>query len=280
MTPLSSLPLEFRNVSVLRGERALVSGLSFSLHANEGIIALLGANGAGKTTILRLIHGLLTPDQGTILWGANNKNTKTSSLPISPPVSPPVSPVVARRLRMGQGFVSQAPVLLARSVAKNMSHALSPFALNQQEQKKRIQHALKLVNLANYETHAATELSAGEAQRLCLARALARRPELLLLDEATAFLDSKHVRAIETAIKSSTKSSNAATKNAKNAVTVFVTQDPVQAQRLAQRVLFLEEGQLRADMPADNFFHNPPPPAYAYLQAHSLLISAPPPANS
>ena len=254
-TDQPGLPLVLEEVSVRRGARSLVSALSFSLRKDEGIVALLGANGAGKTTTLRLVHGLVAPSEGVVRWAAGSAREI-----VSPPA---LSASRARRLRAGQGFVSQSPVLLARSVARNMSHALAPLGLSRDERRARVRDALALVGLAGCETRAAGSLSAGEAQRLCLARALARRPALLLLDEATAFLDAKHARAIEASVAA-----------ARDVVTIFVTQDPAQARRLARRVLFIEEGRLCADMSSDAFFAAPPSAARGYLRDHSLLVAA------
>ncbi len=128
----------------------------------------MGPNGAGKSVLLRLMHGLIAPTGGEILWGGQRLD---------------------RELARRQAMVFQNPVLLRRSVAANIWHALGVRGVDRRERASRVDDALKLAGLEQPAPTPARVLSGGEQQRLCLARALSLEPDILLLDEPTASLD-------------------------------------------------------------------------------------------
>ncbi|HJS78306.1 MAG TPA: ATP-binding cassette domain-containing protein [Burkholderiales bacterium] len=158
------LPLRLQEVSFLH----IIKPLSLDIEAGPSTV-ILGANGAGKSVLMRLMHGLLAPTSGRIKWNS-----------LGP-----------------QAMVFQRPIMLRRSVLANVVYALK---VARQEAHSAME-ALREVGLAHLAHKPARVLSGGEQQRLALARAWALHPEVLFLDEPTASLDPSATREIETVIR-------------------------------------------------------------------------------
>jgi len=221
----SILPLRVSGVTYeVKGKR-LVEKLSFELTAGS-LTVILGPNGAGKSITLRLCHGLLQPTAGKIEW-------RDSSM---------------ARVRRRQAMVFQHPIMLRRSAAANISYVLSLNKVPRNQRPAIVSAALEKVNLSALADQPARVLSAGEQQRLALARAWALQPQVLFLDEPTSNLDPAATRAIEQAI---TAFQQIGTK------IIMTTQDLAQARRLADEILFLHQGKLLEHTPADTFFKSP-----------------------
>ncbi|WP_344363490.1 ABC transporter ATP-binding protein [Streptomyces gobitricini] len=188
-TPTPGTPaLEFQNVWYSHNrERAELRGASFQLPP-RGVTTLLGASGSGKTTVLNLAAGLYTPDSGRILFHGND-----------------ISWLPASSYRRSVGLVEQHSPLLHGSIRDNLAYA-APEATDEE-----LWAVLELTGLA---THVralpdaldtmvgehGTALSGGQRQRIAIARALAARPALLLLDEPTAHLDPTSEESVITAL--------------------------------------------------------------------------------
>lgn len=201
-----------------------------------GISVVMGPNGAGKSTLLRLLAGLLIPTGGAIRWqrrDAANAN--------------------ATRLAM----VFQRPVILRRSVAANIRHAIAPLKLGPSVAAHRLETALTTCNLTDWRDAPARRLSGGEQQRLAMARALARHPQTMLLDEPTTSLDPAATASIEDIAR---------TAAAAGTKIILVTHDAGQARRLAADIVFLSNGHTAEHSPAKRFFAKPASlPARDYL---------------
>jgi tungstate transport system ATP-binding protein len=186
---------------------------------------LIGANGAGKSVLLRLLHGLLKPSAGRVFW----------AMPTD---------YAARR----QAMVFQRPVLLRRSVLANTLYPMALAGVAREDRDARAEEALALVGLADRAADPARKLSVGQQQRLALARAAALQPELLFLDEPSASLDPAATRAVEEIVL---KLAQRGTK------IVMTTHDLAQARRLAGDVVFLHRGSVLEQAPAEAFFQQP-----------------------
>jgi tungstate transport system ATP-binding protein len=232
-------PLELEGVTFAVRDRRLVDIARLSIGPDQRTV-IMGANGAGKSLLLRLIHGLISPSSGSIAWNG--------------------APVEAVRSR--QAFVAQRPVMLRRSAAANIHFALAGH-LGAAERARRVAEALAMARLEHLADTPARLLSGGEQQRLALARALARRPEVLLLDEPTASLDPASILAFERMIEAARSG---------GVKIIFVTHDIGQARRIADEVVFLHRGRLAEQTPAAAFFAGPrSQAARAYLEGRLFV---------
>lgn len=215
------LPLSVRGLRLELGGAAVLRNLDLDL-GPTGCTMIMGQNGAGKSLLLKLLHGLIAPVAGTIDWAGTPATEATKR----------------------QALVFQKPVLLRRSVAANVDFVLKARG----KDRTRCDDVLTHVGLAHKAKQPARLLSGGEAQRLALARALASDPEVLLLDEPTASLDPASVLAIEQIVMDA---------KARGVRVIFVTHDTGQARRMADDVVFLHGGRVIEHSPADRFFPEP-----------------------
>jgi len=237
------LPIEAENLLVDRGGRRLLAIGELALDGGL-LTVVLGPNGAGKSLLLRVLAGLLSPDRGRVRWAG------------APPVQ---GRARARRL----GFVFQKPVLLRRSALANVRYALRVAGFGLGEARVRAEAALERASLAALARAPARVLSAGEQQRLALARALALEPEVLLLDEPAASLDPASTLAIEALVGEA---------QAQGTKVVLVTHDLAQARRLGEEIVFLHAGGVSERGPADRFFAGPESePARAYFEGRLIV---------
>lgn len=195
------------------GGKRLIDGIDLEIRRARRTM-VMGANGSGKSLLLRLLHGLIAPSSGTVRW---------QSRPLD------------RQSRLEQAMVFQRPVMLRRSVLANLRFALSVRGLGGAERARREQRALEMARLGDLAHRPARVLSGGEQQRLAIARALACAPQVLFLDEPTASLDPASTQAIEDLI-------NAA--NQDGVTIVMITHDAGQARRLGDDLVFLHAGRV------------------------------------
>ncbi len=218
------LPLSLHEVSYSAGGKTILAPLSLELGAGPSTI-ILGANGAGKSVLMRLMHGLLAPTSGRVAWAEGDST----------------------RLRRAQAMVFQRPVMLRRSALANVVYAIEAADAGADAQRAARQ-ALDEVGLHHVASQPARALSGGEQQRLALARAWALHPEVLFLDEPTASLDPSATREIEAVIRAF---------DASGTKIVMATHNLGQARRLGDEVLFLNQGRLVERAPVERFFQQP-----------------------
>jgi tungstate transport system ATP-binding protein len=237
--PTSDLPLVFEEVSLEVGSTRLVDRVNLVIAPGAPTL-IVGPNGAGKTSLLRLCMGLVAASSGRITWGGR------------------VNRAPARR-----AIVFQRPVMLRRTVAANVQFALAHAGAPRGTRHLRTLALLDRVGLAELANRPARRLSSGEQQRLALARALARDPELLLLDEPTANLDPAATRAVEDIVLQAAQS---------GIKIVMATHDLGQVRRLAGDVIFLVRGSVCERRLVTDFFDNPLMPETVSFLRGDLVI--------
>jgi tungstate transport system ATP-binding protein len=220
----SDLPIRFEQVTVNSRSVVILDCITLQIESGAPTV-LIGPNGSGKTTLLRTAMGLLAPTLGRITWGG---------IEMSPP---------SRR-----AFVFQRPAMLRRTAADNLRYALRVARGPRAHHEARIKELLALVGLESLGQRPARRLSGGEQQRLALARALARDPAVLFLDEPTASLDPASTKAIEDVI---------GTIAASGIKIVMSTHDLGEARRLAGDIVLLHRGRIIERADGADFFHSP-----------------------
>ena len=184
--------------------------------------------------------GLIVPSEGRVTWGGTED---------------------ARPLR--RAFVFQRPAMLRRSAQGNLRYALSAAQIPRGRHEPRVKELLAVVGLDGLGRRPARRLSGGEQQRLALARALARDPAVLFLDEPTASLDPAATKAIEDIIRAIAAS---------GIKVVMSTHDLGEAKRLAGEIVLMHRGRVIESGPADAFFSAPKTEEARRFTAGELLV--------
>jgi tungstate transport system ATP-binding protein len=195
-----------------------VQAVNLALQPGERV-ALVGANGSGKSSLLRLMHGLAAPSAGT----------------------------VQRAAGLRQAMLFQRPFVLRMPVLRNLQLALWIQGQPWGQTRGAAEAALQRVGMAEMAQRNARHLSGGQQQRVALARAWALEPQVLLLDEPTASLDPHAKREVEALVEEFAHQSPAASL-------VFASHNLGQVKRLASRVIYLQQGQVLADLAVGDFF--------------------------
>ncbi len=215
-------------VCVRLGPVKALQDVSVRLRHGERV-ALVGANGCGKSTMLRLLNGLVQPAGGRIVRDA-----------------------AAR-----QALLFQRPYMLRTTARNNIALGLWLGGLRWAQARTRAVQALERVGLADLAGRNGKTLSGGQQQRLALARAWASRPDVLLLDEPTASLDPRAKHDVESLVAEFTAGALADGGREGPVSLVFASHNLGQVKRLATRVIYLEQGRVLADLPVDQFFNGP-----------------------
>ncbi|MEA2990354.1 MAG: tungstate transport system ATP-binding protein [Alphaproteobacteria bacterium] len=236
---VADLPIVLVDVSFLGGQVVILGDVSLMLGPGAPTV-LIGPNGAGKTTLLRLAMGLIRPSGGRITWGGRS-------------AAPPTR----------RAIMFQRPVMLRRSAAGNLRYALAAAGVPRAQRSTRADALLAQAGLADLGSRPARKLSGGEQQRLAMARALAKEPQVLLLDEPTASLDPAGTKAVEDVIRAASLS---------GIKIVMATHDLGQARRLAGEIVLLHRGRIVEHADAETFFTDPRTPEARRFVAGELLV--------
>lgn len=235
--PASSQQIVLDGLSLTLANEPVVQNVSADL-APTGVTAIMGPNGAGKSLTLRMIAGLITPTNGAVHF--QGPRPEPRDIPI----------------------VFQKPVMLRRSVAENLFHALGLAGVAAPMRKSKAAAMLGQAGLADRADAPARRLSGGEQQRFALVRALAPGPRFLLLDEPTTSLDPSSTASIEAMIRQAA---------ADGTRVLMVTHDRHQAARLADEILVLHKGRLIETGAASQVLdHAETPEARAYFAGDLL----------
>jgi tungstate transport system ATP-binding protein len=200
--------------------------VSIGAHLGQ-VTTIVGVNGSGKTSLLKILAGLDTPAAGNVLIEGHEANPT--------------------QLRAHSTMVFQRSVMFGTSVYNNVAYGLKIGGVPRREIFRRVKSALTVVNLDGFERRHARKLSSGEQQRVAMARALALERDILLIDEPTANLDPANAMIIERAIRESSQSR----------AVLLSTHNLPQARRLSQHVIHLYKGGVVEEGEPSRFFTSP-----------------------
>ena len=208
------------------GRRVVVNGVDLTVKSGE-IVGLLGPNGAGKSTTFHAIVGLIKPDGGRIRLGEED----LTDLP------------TYRRARKGIGYLSQEPSVFRRlTVKQNVEAILESMSRTRAEIREKSAALLSELGLSSLSNSYADQLSGGESRRLEIARALARDPVILLLDEPFSGIDPKAVEDIQ----------NMVTDLKRRGIGILITDHNVrETLSITDRSYILSDGEILASGSAD-----------------------------
>jgi sulfate transport system ATP-binding protein len=224
------MTIRVSNVTKQFGDFYALKDVSVDIPSGS-LTALLGPSGGGKSTLLRVIAGLETPDSGTV-------EISGQDLTSTPPQGRNV------------GFVFQHYAAFKHlSVARNVAFGLEIRKRPKAEVKKRVQELLELVHLENFAHRYPAQLSGGQRQRMALARALAVEPRVLLLDEPFGALDAQVRKELRTWLRR--------LHDEVHVTTVFVTHDQEEAMDVADRIFVMANGQVEQEGSPDELYDAP-----------------------
>jgi len=183
----------------------------------DRITACIGPNGAGKTTLLKLLDGLIKPDSGTVTYSFAKKTA----------------------LVLHHTPMIKSSTKTNLSIVKDADSSITTVDIDR---------VIKQVGLEKLASSPAHKLSAGERQKLCLGRAILQKPNLVLLDEPTANLDPNTTEQVEEMIRKF---------DAQETDIIFSSHQLAQVQRLAEYIIFIDQGEIKEKGPVGPFFLNP-----------------------
>jgi molybdopterin-binding protein len=209
---------ELKDLTKAYGGKIVLDTITLQIHEGE-ILALLGPNGSGKTTILKILAFIENPTEGEMTFQGEKVNFKNTE-----------------KVRLQSTLVFQKTTMFGTSVYNNIAYGLKLRKMPKEKIEREVKKALKLVKLEGFEKRNARKLSGGEQQRVAIARALVLNTQLLLLDEPTANLDPKNAGILEEVI-------DTVNREYKTTI-VMATHNMFQAKKLPHRVALMDEGKI------------------------------------
>ena len=229
-------PIIIKNLTKKFGDVVAVNNVSVTIDPGS-FLTLLGPSGCGKTTLLRCISGLEDPDDGEIIIG--DKLVYSRSKGISLPAG-----------QRDLGLVFQNYALWPHmNVYKNITFALEIQKMTKEEMDIRVKESLKEVQMAGYEDRYPREMSGGQQQRIALARMLAYRPHVFLMDEPLSNLDARLRMDMRTELKR--------LHHISGATTVYVTHDQIEAMTMSTKIAVMKLGVIQQMETPDMVYHYP-----------------------
>lgn len=241
--------LEISHLDVSFGPKKVIDDLSLTLREGE-IAALLGPSGCGKTTLLRSIAGLIQPSSGTIRFGSQLVG---------------LSSVVLPPHRRGIGYVPQQGALFPHlTVAKNIAFGLDKKVYSSTEINRIVAEMLELISMTGYEESQPSEISGGQQTRVALARALAVKPKMVLLDEPFSALDAQ--------LRGELRSDVVSLLRAAGTTAILVTHDREEALVSADRVVLMRDGKIAQHGTPEDVYEKPASASIAISTGDALVL--------
>ncbi|MGN0772311.1 MAG: ABC transporter ATP-binding protein [Candidatus Ventricola sp.] len=238
--------LSLRHISKNFGEGDVLADVSLDVHRGE-FVTLLGASGCGKTTTLRIVSGLETPDAGEVILNGQDMTDW-------PPERRPVNTV----------FQSYA-LFPHMNVEKNVAYGLKVRGVDKKAQAARVAQMLELVQMSGYAKRMPAQLSGGQRQRIAIARALAPQPQLLLLDEPLGALDLQLRRQMQIELKRLQK---------KLGITfIYITHDQEEAINMSDRIAVMRDGRFEQLGTPEEIYDHPATRYVAQFIGRSTILA-------
>ena len=222
--------LEIKNITKKFGDFYAANNITFTAEEGE-FVTLLGPSGCGKTSLLKLIAGFHVADEGEILIGGKNVNH-----------------VPPEKRNTAMCFQSYA-LFPHLNVSHNICYGLKQRKIDIEEQKQRLDLALKQMDLEFHKLKLPNELSGGQQQRVALARAMVTRPDVILFDEPLSNLDAKLRESVRFEIKQLSKQYNL--------TSIYVTHDQAEALTMSDKIIVLNKGSIEQIGSPQDIYHHP-----------------------
>ncbi len=227
---MSEQILSLKNIKKSFGDAHVLHGVSLDVKKGE-FITILGSSGCGKTTVLRIIAGLLDADSGTVILDGEDVTD-------TPPEKRPVNTV----------FQNYA-LFPHMTVAENVGYALRLRGVKKDVIAKEVSRVLALVRMTGYEKRRPHELSGGQRQRVAIARAVIAEPKVLLLDEPLGALDLRLRRQMQTELK--------AIQSDLGITFIYITHDQEEALNMSSRIAVMRDGIFEQFGTPDEIYYSP-----------------------
>lgn len=210
-----------------------LNGVSVGVRRGE-FVAVLGANGCGKSTLAKHFNAILLPESGTVLVEGMDTRDEEKIYDI--------------RQKVGMVFQSPDNQIVATVVEEDVAFALENLGVPPEEMRRRVDDAMKMAGIYEYRERAPHNLSGGQKQRVAIARALCMQPDLILFDEPTSALDPEMVGEVLEVIRSLAES---------GITMVIVTHEMMFAKEISSRVVFMDAGIILEQGTPDQVFNHP-----------------------
>jgi multiple sugar transport system ATP-binding protein len=228
--------ITIKNLTKKFGEVVAVNNVSLTIEPGT-FLTLLGPSGCGKTTLLRCIAGLEDPDDGEITIGDKLVFSRAQGISVA-----------SGKRDLGMVFQNYA-LWPHMTVYKNITFALEIQKLSKEDMDKRVKESLAEMQMSGYEDRYPREMSGGQQQRIALARMLAYRPNVFLMDEPLSNLDARLRMDMRTELKR--------LHHISNATTLYVTHDQVEAMTMSTNIAVMKEGVIQQLDAPDRIYHFP-----------------------
>lgn len=222
--------IQFKNIVKEFDGKLVLKGVNLDIYENE-FVTLLGPSGCGKTTLLRILGGFLTPNEGTVLFDGEDISK-------IPPYKREINTVF-------QKYALFPHMNVYNNIAFGLKIKKEPKDIIEQ----KVKRMLKLVNLEDFADKNVTEMSGGQQQRVAIARALVNEPKVLLLDEPLGALDLKLRKEMQTELMRIQKSLKI--------TFIYVTHDQEEALTMSDRVVVMKDGEIQQIGTPQDIYNEP-----------------------